>query len=85
MQGGKSNNDFGGELQISLTLMQSGKPAMMPFPDPKLGEVAKLKLNFKHYQRLEGLIIIPDGATVRAVQAKVLERGQQRAQQSMNL
>jgi len=85
MQGGKNQNDFTGELQITLTLVQTGKPAMMQFPDPKLGEAAKLKLNFKHYQRVDGLIIIPDGATVKAVQAKVLERGQQRAQQSITL
>lgn len=85
MQGGKSNNDFVGELQMTLTLVQTGKPVMMQFPDPKLGEVAKLKLSFKHYQRLEGVITIPDGATVKAMQAKVLERGLQRAQQSISL
>lgn len=85
MQGGKNNNDFNGELQMTLTLVQTGKPVMMQFPDPKQGEVAKLKLSFKHYQRLEGVIAIPDGATVKAMQAKVLERGLQRAQQSISL
>ena len=57
----------------------------MQFPDPKAGDSAKLKLSFKHYQRLEGLIPLPDGATVKAVQAKVVDRGQVRAQQSINL
>lgn len=85
MQGGKGSNDFNGELQYSLTLVQAGKSVMMQFPDPKAGDAAKLKLSFKHYQRLEGLISLPDGATVKSVQAKVLDRGQIRAQQSINL
>ncbi len=85
MQGGKGSNDFNGELQYNLTLVQAGKSVMMQFPDPKAGDAAKLKLSFKHYQRLEGLISLPDGATVKAVQAKVVDRGQVRAQQSINL
>ncbi|MDO9192379.1 MAG: hypothetical protein Q7U12_05740, partial [Undibacterium sp.] len=85
MQGGKGSRDFAGEMQLTLTLVQAGKPAMMQFPDAKAGESGKLKLLFKYYQRLEGVIAIPDGATVKAVQVKVLDRGQQRAQQSINL
>jgi len=85
MQGGKGSSDFVGELQYNLTLVQGGKSVMMQFPDPKAGDAAKLKLSFKHYQRLEGLISLPDGATVKAVQAKVMDRGQIRAQQSINL
>jgi hypothetical protein len=85
MQGGKGIRDFTGEMQITLTLVQAGKPAMMFFPDPKLGDAGRLKLTFKHYQRLEGLISIPEGAVVKAVQAKVLDKGQQRAQQSISL
>lgn len=85
MQGGKGSRDFAGEMQLTLTLVQAGKPAMMQFPDAKAGESGKLKLFFKYYQRLEGVIAIPDGATVKAVQVKVLDRGQQRAQQSITL
>jgi len=85
MQGGKGTRDFVGELQFGMTLVQAGKSVMMQFPDPKAGDAAKLKLSFKHYQRLEGMISLPDGATVKAVQAKVLDRGQVRAQQSINL
>ncbi|MBI3285896.1 MAG: hypothetical protein HYZ65_13755 [Burkholderiales bacterium] len=85
MQGGKGARDFIGEMQLSLTLVQAGKTVMMQFPDPKSGEAGKLKLSFRHYQRLEGNISLPDGATVKAVQAKILDKGQLRAQQSINL
>lgn len=85
MQGGKGARDFAGEMQLTLTLVQAGKPAMMQFPDPKAGESGKLKLSFRHYQRLDGVITLPEGATVKTVQVKVLDKGQQRAQQSINL
>jgi hypothetical protein len=85
MQGGKGNHDFGGEMQLTLTLVQAGKPAMMQFPDPKVGESGKLKLLFRHYQRLDGVITLPEGATVKTVLVKVMDKGQQRAQQSINL
>ena len=85
MQGGKGNHDFGGEMQLTLTLVQAGKPAMMQFPDAKAGESGKIKLLFRHYQRLDGVITLPDGATVKTVLVKVMDKGQQRAQQSINL
>ena len=85
MQGGKANRDFNGEMQLTLTLVQAGKPAMMQFPDVKAAETEKLKLSFKYYQRLEGVIQLPEGAIVKAVQVKVLDKGQQRAQQSITL
>ncbi|MEB0137939.1 MULTISPECIES: DUF6776 family protein [unclassified Undibacterium] len=85
MQGVKNPHDFNGELQLSLSLVQAGKAVTMQFPDPKSGEAGKLKLSFKHYQRLEGVITLPDGAIAKTVQVKVLDRGQIRAQQAVNL
>ncbi len=85
MQGVKNTKDFEGELQFFVSLVQAGKPVTMQFPDPKLGDAGKLKLSFKHYQRLEGVITLPDGATAKNVQVKVLDRGVIRAQQAVNL
>ncbi|MBC3869878.1 DUF6776 family protein [Undibacterium oligocarboniphilum] len=85
MQGVKNGKDFSGELQFSLGLVQAGKPVTMLFPDPKTGDAGKLKLSFRHYQRVEGLITLPDGTAVKSVLAKVLDKGQIRAQQTVNL
>lgn len=85
VQGVKKSSEFSGEMQLTLNLVQAGKPVTMLFPDPKSGEAAKLKLSFKHYQRMEGVIPLPEDATVKSVQVKVLERGQQRAQQTINV
>jgi hypothetical protein len=86
MQGGKGQQEFLGNLQLVLTVTQAGKPAMMVFPEAKNPDGDKqFKLRFKHYQRLEGVLTLPDGVTVKSVQARVLERGQTRAQQAVNL
>jgi len=85
MQGGKGDRDFMGNLQLSVTTLQGGKNVMMNFPEGNSNELDKFKLSFKHYQRVEGVLTLPEGASVRLVQARVLEKGQVRAQQSANL
>jgi len=85
MQGGKGEREFTGTLQLAVTVMQGGKNVMVTFPDAKSAEPDKYKLGFKHYQRLEGVLTLPDGATARTIQARVLEKGQLRAQQSANI
>jgi hypothetical protein len=85
MQGGKGDQLFSGNLQLSVTALQGGKNAMMTFPDGNPAEQEKFKLSFKHYQRVEGVLTLPDGATTKLVQARVLEKGQIRAQLSANL
>lgn len=85
MQGGKGEQTFVGNLQLVVTTLQGGKSAMMTFPDASAAEQEKFRLSFKHYQRVEGVLTLPEGASVRAIQARVLEKGQVRAQQSANL
>lgn len=83
MQGGKVARDFMGNYQLVVTLMQGDKSAMMTFPKPEASE--SFKLSFKHYQRVEGVLAVPEGAIVKSVQIKILEKGALRAQQSANL
>lgn len=85
MQGGKGDQLFSGNLQLSVTALQPGKNAMIVFPDGNAAEQEKFKLSFKHYQRVEGVLVLPEGVTTKQVQARVLEKGQIRAQLSANL
>lgn len=85
MQGGKGDRDFVGDLQLAVTVQQAGKSAMIVFPEATSTELDKFKLSFKHYQRVEGVLSLPEGALIKTVQARVLEKGQMRAQQSANL
>ncbi|MES2933046.1 MAG: DUF6776 family protein [Pseudomonadota bacterium] len=85
MQGGKGANTFVGNLQLEVPVVDSGKNVMIVFPEAKSIELDKFKLSFKHYQRVEGLLTLPQGVVVKTVQARVLEKGQVRAQQAANL
>jgi hypothetical protein len=85
MQGGKGVHDFIGNLQLVVTVVQAGKSAMIVFPGPTSTEPDKFKLAFKHYQRVEGILTLPEGVVMKAVQARILDKGQIRAQQSANL
>lgn len=85
MQGGKGDREFVGNLQLAVSTLQGGKSAMMTFPEGNPAEQDKFKLSFKHYQRVEGVLTLPEGTVTKLVQARVLERGQIRAQQSANL
>jgi hypothetical protein len=85
MQGGKGEQLFVGSLQLAVTTVQGGKSVMINFPEATVLEQEKFKLSFRYYQRVEGLLTLPEGTTIKLVQARVLEKGQVRAQQSANL
>ena len=85
MQGGKGVRDFVGELQLVATVNQAGKNVTLTFPDSKEGDAGKLKLSFKYYQRMEGTLSLPDGSSIKTLQARILDNGKVRAEQSINL
>lgn len=85
MQGGRGEAEFSGTLQFTVTALDHGKSVTYVFPDPKSPGNTASALLFKHYQRVEGVLSIPEGVQVKTVQAKVMERGLVRAQQSANL
>lgn len=85
MQGGKGEQEFVGNLQLSVAVIDHGRNAMIVFPDARSQDAEKFRLSFKHYQRLEGMLTLPEGVAVKSIQARVLQKGQIRAQQSANL
>jgi hypothetical protein len=87
MQGGGNGREFAGNLQLSVTVLQGGKSVIINFPEQNApaADLARYRLAFKYYQRVEGVVTLPEGSIIKAVQARVLDRGQMRAQQSVNL
>ncbi len=83
-QGGSADHAFAGELQLILTLQRQGKTAIMNLPDPAVpAEVRAFQVNFRFFKRLEGTFAVPPGAVVTQVQARILEHGIVRSQQSV--
>ena len=85
MQGGKGEQLFIGNLQLMVPTLQGGKNVMMTFPNGNVAEHEKFKLSFKYYQRVEGVLTLPEGASTKQIQARVLEKGLVRAQLSAGL
>jgi hypothetical protein len=85
MQGGRGESHFSGNVQLTLSTTQDGKNAMIVFPGENAADQSKFKLGFKHYQRMEGVLTLPEGVETKEVMARVLENGQIRAQLSTNL
>ncbi len=82
VQGGKGDHTFVGNLQFVVSTLQGGKSVMMNLPVAAEAGQEKFRLSFRYYQRVEGTLALPQGATVKMVQTRVLENGQIRAQQS---
>jgi hypothetical protein len=88
MQGGKSVQDFQGQLQLVVNTTHNGKPATLLFPDRSAEaktSTMQWAVNFRRFQRLEGTVVLPEGTVVKSVQARVLQQGATRAQQSVTL
>jgi hypothetical protein len=84
MRRGNAAQDFKGSLSLSLAVNQAGKPAVLSFPG-KEDKVEPFQLEFRRYQRIEGILTLPEGVQLRSVQARVLENGKVRVQQSATM
>ena len=83
-QGGKQDRDFSGELQLLVTLQHEGKADIMNLPGsaPDVDPKAFL-VNFRLFERLEGTFRVPTGTVVKQVEARILEKGVVRADQTV--
>jgi hypothetical protein len=84
MRRGNNSQDFKGSLALSLAVTQAGKPALLTFPG-KDDKAEPFQLEFRRYQRIEGILTLPEGVQVKNAQARVLENGKLRAQQSATM
>jgi outer membrane murein-binding lipoprotein Lpp len=96
-QGGRVAHEFTGNVQLVVSAIRDGRPVTLSLPDDKSAKSAGVPANsaqtdskalglaFRTFQRLEGTIPLPTGWVLKSVQAKVLENGVLRAQQSASL
>lgn len=73
--GARRDRSFQGRLELVVSLTQEGRNAMMVFPAQKDAAAAAFKLEFKHFQRVEGTFRVDPKAKVLSVQARVYENG----------
>jgi DNA-binding transcriptional MerR regulator len=70
-QGGQRKQDFKGKVQIVARVAKDGNTSTVTFPDPSAGESAG-SFEFRFYQKVEGRFAIPDGASLKGVDVRVL-------------
>ncbi|PIQ12841.1 MAG: hypothetical protein CO125_07530 [Hydrogenophilales bacterium CG_4_9_14_3_um_filter_59_35] len=87
LQGGQREHEFQGKVQFLVSLTQGGEKLVMTLPSAKEAEAHAYNLNFKYYQRLEGVFHTEPKAQVRKVQIRVFENGavQPKLMQIVNL
>jgi hypothetical protein len=67
------SREFQGKLQLVVDMVQDGQPQVLVLPHNQ--DKGPYNLNFKFYQRVEGVFHVPPEATVKRVQVRVLENG----------
>mgnify|MGYP001601723321 CR=1 FL=1 len=87
LQGGQREREFQGKVQFLVSLTQGGERLVMTLPSAKEAEAQAYNLNFKYYQRLEGVFHAEPKAQVKKVQIRVFEDGaaQPKLMQTVNL
>jgi hypothetical protein len=87
LQGGQREREFRGKVQFLVSFTQGGEKLVMTLPSAKEEEARSYNLNFKYYQRLEGVFHVEPKAQVKKVQIRVFENGaaQPKLMQTVNL
>jgi hypothetical protein len=87
LQGGQREREFQGKVQFLVSFTQGGEKLVMTLPSTKDAEARAYNLNFKYYQRLEGVFHAEPKAQVKKVQIRVFENGaaQPKLMQTVNL
>lgn len=84
---GSADAPFKGKLTLIATIIADGKRININLPDEQPDLVASLTLDFKTYQRVEGIFKVPANAQLKTLQMRVIPAGSKepRAQQSLQL
>jgi hypothetical protein len=90
VRGGSPRDEFEGALTLQASVQPpgaggGGRPTVLTLPDDQPDTAPALRLKFKYYQRLEGMIRVPPGALVRSVTARAFEGGQPNARATRTL
>lgn len=79
----KAKPQFSGRLQLELMVEQDGKNTLLDVPQQP--DDAAFQVAVERYLRLDGVRELPPGATVKALQIRLLEQGKVVAQQSITV
>ena len=87
LQGGQREKEFQGKVQLLVNLQQDGKKSVITLPALGGKDAQTFNLNFKFYQRVEGMFQVPPKAQVKNIQVRVFENNssQPKLMQTVNI
>ncbi len=85
-QGGQRKQDFKGRVQIVARVAQGNATSSLTFPEGAAVEAAP-GFEFRFYHKVEGRFVIPEGASLRSVDVRILAipGGQVKLSRTVNL
>ena len=81
VRGGTPRDEFDGHVALAAVVSMPGEfgnaavPATLNLPADQPESAAALKLRFKYYQRIEGVLKVPKGTQVRSLTVRAYESG----------
>ena len=73
--GPRRGKEFQGRLELVVALTEEGRSAMITVPGTVDAEAVNFRLNFKHFQRMDGVFRVHPKAKIASVQLRVFESG----------
>ena len=70
-QGGQRKQDFKGKVQVVAHLAKDGAQSTVTYPEASAGDTAG-SVEFRFYQKVDGRFTIPEGATLKSADVRVL-------------
>lgn len=84
-KGVRSGKETRGAVQLLVKVQQDGKDAMIAFPSEADRDAPQYRYEVRHFQRAEGVFLVPDGAVAKDVEVRLVQDGAVRARQSVTL
>jgi hypothetical protein len=74
-QGGQRPTDFQGYIQLVISAQQGAQKVVLTLPAEKDAKSEQFQLNFKSFQRVEGVFRVQPGMVVKNIQVRVYQNG----------
>ncbi len=75
VQGGQRPGDFHGSVQLIINAQQGAQKVVLTLPAEADAKSQQYQLNFKSFQRVEGVFRVDPGTVVKNIQVRVYQNG----------
>ena len=83
--GDQRGREFKGSVQVVATLQPGSPSGMIVFPRPEDSDTDRYAVVFKYFRRIDGVFTLPNGAKPKSIEIRLMQDGNVRATQTVNL